>query len=366
MKLLIVTGIYPPDLGGPATYSKLLMDELPKQDIQVDYISFGEVRKFPAGIRHLVFMWRLRKKVQNFDLMYVQDPVSVGFPAMIVGFFIQKKYVLKVVGDFAWEQGRNRFGVTQILDRFVETQQKFPVFIYQAVQTFVARNATKIVVPSEYLKKIVSKWGITKEKITVVYNTFSIPKKIEKIKKNTKEKPTIITAGRLVPWKNFEGIIDAVKVLKKEYPKIKLYIAGDGPDREKIADYIAENNVKRNVVMLGSLSKEELHGRIKVADMFVLNSTYEGLSHVLLEVLSLGTPVIVTDAGGNPELVKDGETGLLVSKENAKQLTEKIRDVVQNKKETTIRAKKGKEFVQSFSTQQTVGGAVEVLKSIDV
>ena len=79
--------------------------------------------------------------------------------------------MVKIVGDYAWEQGQQRFGVSQMLDEFVRTKQtSLFVRILQKIQTRVARSSTRIIVPSEYLKNIVAAWGIPNEKIEVIYN----------------------------------------------------------------------------------------------------------------------------------------------------------------------------------------------------
>ncbi len=82
MKILIATGIYPPDIGGPATYSKLLKDELPGRGIDVQVLSFGQVRHLPKIIRHFSYLLKILKLGRGVDVIYAQDPVSVGFPAL--------------------------------------------------------------------------------------------------------------------------------------------------------------------------------------------------------------------------------------------------------------------------------------------
>jgi glycosyltransferase involved in cell wall biosynthesis len=111
MRILVATGIYPPQIGGPATYSKLLYDELPKRGFQVDIVNFGDFISKPKIIRHILFFIELLKKGQGVDVVYAQDPVSVGLPALIASQILQKKFVLKIVGDYAWEQGVQRFRV---------------------------------------------------------------------------------------------------------------------------------------------------------------------------------------------------------------------------------------------------------------
>ncbi|NOY35824.1 MAG: glycosyltransferase family 4 protein, partial [bacterium] len=108
MRILICTGIYPPDIGGPATYSKLLFDELSKRGVEVEVLSFGDVRRLPKIIRHLVYFLKTLKRARGADIVFAQDPVSVGLPAAIAAKILQKRFILKVVGDYAWEQYNQR------------------------------------------------------------------------------------------------------------------------------------------------------------------------------------------------------------------------------------------------------------------
>ncbi len=102
MRILIATGIFPPDIGGPATYSKLLFDELPKRGFEVDVLSFGEVRKFPKIVRHFIYFLKVLSLGRKSDIIFVQDPVSVGLPVCIASKILRKKFALKIVGDYAW------------------------------------------------------------------------------------------------------------------------------------------------------------------------------------------------------------------------------------------------------------------------
>ena len=119
MKILIATSIFPPDIGGPATYSKILADELPKRGVGVDVLSYGFISpEAPKIFRYLIYFLKIFKRAFGADLLYAQDPVF-GLAACISALILRKKFVLKVVGDYAWEQGVNRFGVKELLDEFL-------------------------------------------------------------------------------------------------------------------------------------------------------------------------------------------------------------------------------------------------------
>lgn len=332
MKLVIATPLYPPEIGGPATYSKLLEEGLPAKGIDVVLVKFSEVRYFPKLIRHYVYYRRVYSAAQNADVILALDPVSVGLPAMKAAKKLGKKFVLKIGGDYAWEQGTQRFGVTAPLDDFVkEKHVPFMVNLFRKIQTRVARSATRVIVPSEYLEGIVVQWGILKEKISVIYNGIELPSPIPTHQKNEKEF-LIVSAGRRVPWKGFESI-----------------------------EQIAQGHPNWRVFIASGLPRAETLGWIKSADVFVLNSLYEGLSHVLIEAMMLGTPVIATRAGGNVTLVTDGQTGLLIPPKNDAALEEAFITVANDPVAAHKRALEAYKHMENFSVPRMLSATAELL-----
>lgn len=332
--ILIATGLYPPDIGGPATYSKILKDELPKRGLSVKILSFGEVRHLPKLVRHLFYAWRVFRLIPKSQVIYVQDPVSVGLPVMVACFLRRRSYFLKVVGDYAWEQGSQRFGVTDLLDDFsVRNNYARPVKILKKIQLTVARRAKKIIVPSEYLKKIVGNWGVDRNKIQVIYNAFE-PKDISLTKEEARrdlglssnEDKILISSGRLVPWKGFATLIEILPEILIDFSGTKLLIAGSGPEKNNLETKIKAKNLSESVKMLGQLERDVLFKYLRASDLFVLNTAYEGFSHQLLEVMSLGTIALVTNIGGNPELIKNESQ--LFEYDDKKKIIEAIKSIL--------------------------------------
>src|SRR5882757_11201743 len=105
MKILLATPLYPPDSGGPSTYAKMLADELPKRGIEVTLLKFSEVRHLPPGVRHIAYFLKCISRARGVDAVYALDPVSVGVPASFAAKVLGKKFILRVPGDYAWEQG---------------------------------------------------------------------------------------------------------------------------------------------------------------------------------------------------------------------------------------------------------------------
>lgn len=319
IKVLLATGLYPPEIGGPATYAKMLEEQLSQHGFLLEVLPYGEVRQLPKLIRHFAFAKRLFALAKEADVIYALDPVSVGLPAWLVSVLRRKPLMLRLGGDYAWEQGQQRFGLTASLDAYTANHRRapLPVRLLAAVQSFVARRAVRVIVPSQYLKSIVSTWGVEEQRLVVIYSAL-FPLVVEESKTDLRKQFSfnnfvIISIGRLVPWKGFAALIDVIAALRKEGKDVSLVIAGDGPDEGALKERIQQLKLENQVRMVGRLSKDALGATIKAADAFVLNTGYEGLSHQVLEVMDLNVPVVTTNIGGNPEIIRDGVTGLLVS-----------------------------------------------------
>lgn len=369
MKIVIATGLYPPQIGGPATYAALLHQTLPERGFEVAVVNFGAVRTYPKGIRHLLYLFRLLKASRGAALIYALDPVSVGFPVLLVSKIVRIPYVVKIVGDYAWEQGTQRYGVSEDLAEFSKKEEGYGMVVHalKKVQTAVARHATQVVVPSLYLKRIVVNWGVSPSDIVVIPNAFEgVSSGGNKAALRTMlgfEGALVVSAGRLVPWKGFATLIAAFADVRKHVPDAKLVIAGEGPEREKLESSIEKYGLEEAVILTGALRQDILHSYIRAADAFVLNTGYEGFSHLLLEVLALETPLITTTAGGNTELVRDGEEALLITYNDKKALTGAIIRLLTDTPLQSMLIRKGKERVGDFGEEAMLRALMQTLTS---
>ncbi|MEN9621724.1 MAG: hypothetical protein RLZZ67_158 [Candidatus Parcubacteria bacterium] len=370
MKILIATGIFPPQIGGPATYSKLLYDELPKRGINVEIATFGDYLDKPKVVRHFLYFLELLRKAADVDMVYALDPVSVGLPALIASQIRDKKFVLRVAGDYAWEQGTQRFGVTDILDEFAKTTEKYSwqVKLLKKVQTYVAEGAFRIIVPSNYLKGIVSAWGISPDKVTVVYNGFHVALsktlRTSVRKKLGLEGSVIVSAGRLVPWKGMKELIETLPHVIKEVSDARLVIVGDGPEKKNLEEYVVSLGLSERVRFTGKLSQKELFDYVKAADVFALNTAYEGLSHQILETMAIGTPVITTGIGGNPEVIQNGKTGILLAPNDIPAFTKALTDLLSSRAVAFSIAQAAKKAVGKFTDEAMLTRITEELKKL--
>jgi glycosyltransferase involved in cell wall biosynthesis len=333
-----------------------------------DILSFGWVRRYPWGIRHLLFLWLLMRRGASTDALYALDPVSVGLPVMIASSILKKPYVVRIAGDYAWEQGVQRFKVTDHLDVFSKKWADYliPVLILKKIQKMVAERAVRVIVPSNYFKTIVSNWGVSKEKISVIYSVAEeIPFQGRKTDFRHMLKfdgKVIVSSGRLVSWKGFEALIELMLRLKEKFSSIKLLIIGSGPLAEKLEAMVEKKKLNDVVSLTGALSQDVLFKYVRMADVFVLNTNYEGLSHQLLEVMGIGTPIITTNVGGNPELITNEKNGLLVSYNNKNELYENIVRVLNDQSLSERLVRNAKATLKKFNPDDMVKQLVTILK----
>jgi len=329
IRILIATGVYPPESGGPATYAKLLEERLPALGFSVSVLPFSRVRHLPKIIRHAAYFWKCFRMVRGADVVYALDTVSVGFPSALAAKVLRKKFVVRVPGDYVWEQARQRFGVSDELDEFQKKSYGLRVGILRAVQRFVVRSARTVVVPSEYMQNIVAQWGVSSK---VIYSSID-PASAYELPKNRPEGFLVVSSGRRVPWKNFDGIERAVAKEKNWH------------------FFLAEN-----------LPRAQALGWVKAADVFVLNSTYEGLSHALVEAMALGTPVVATSVGGNPELIEDKVDGLLVPPGDDNALYAALKRVEEDRESALARAQSARAKLGRFSIERTIEKLAPLLR----
>ncbi len=388
MHILIATGIFPPDIGGPATYSKLLADELVKRGHDIDIITYCDdvisnfqfpifkfqnskfkikkiSRKMPKGVRHLAYFWNMLRAGARADIIYAQDAVSAGFPAMIAARILRKQFFLKVVGDHAWEQGMQRFGVTDLLDNFLAKSCGMRIALLRFFQTQTAKHAEKIIVPSAYLKSVVERWGVSSERIAVIPNAISLPDTIpaKKEARNTLgvEGFLLVTAGRLVPWKGFEMLVELMPDLIDIIPRAKLVVIGDGPEKKLLELRIKNYELGDRVLLTGSVSKDRVAMYLAAADVFLLNTGYEGFSHQLIEAMAIGTSIITTDAGGNKEVVRDGENALFARYNDPADWKEKILRLYADTELQTKLAKPRRDIMRIYSVEAMINKTKPVI-----
>ena len=367
MKVLIATGIFPPESGGPATYSKTLLDMLPQHGIEVTVLPFRSARKWPKGIRHVVYFFSVLRESFSHDVVYAQDPVSVGLPSALATFISRKPLILKIVGDYAWEQATARFKYTDTIEQFQKAELPFIIGTLRSIERWVASRAVRIVVPSKYLARIVSQWDVPKKKITVIYNGIETEavglKQVIRGLLRFRGK-LLVTVGRLVPWKGIDVLIRVHKKLLQTQKDLKLLIIGSGPEQARLEQLTHDLELDDNIIFTGRLEKSVVLRYMKAGDVFVLNTHYEGFSHLLLEAMAVGIPIVTTKVGGNPELIEDNVQGYLVKPDDEKTLAHRIEKLLGSAETRARISGNAKKRVTAFSNEKMVTETAAFLKSL--
>jgi glycosyltransferase involved in cell wall biosynthesis len=210
------------------------------------------------------------------------------------------------------------------------------------------RKADRVIVPSRYLALIVSKWGVAPERIRVIYNSVRLHAKEEYY--NEKPDVDLVTVARLVPWK---GLSELITLAFNHGWSLR--IVGDGPFRAELEMLVHELGAGTLVGFAGHVSADKVAGEIRRGRVFVLNSSYEGLPHVILEAKAVGVPVVATDVGGTSETIQTGINGYLVSWNDQQSLIAPIKTLLADTALRSRIADAGKRQVaESFSSARMV------------
>jgi phosphatidylinositol alpha-1,6-mannosyltransferase len=143
----------------------------------------------------------------------------------------------------------------------------------------------------------------------------------------------LLTVSRLAvseEYKGIDSVIRAMPALLREFPNLRYAIIGDGGDRRRLESIARELCVEQHIEFLGHVSDEALKSAYQNCTVFVLPSAGEGFGLVFIEAMAFGKPVVAARAGAAPEVVWDGQTGLLVEHGDVAQLTQAIATLLQN------------------------------------
>ena len=318
-KLFVASGIFHPEPGGPSTYLTTILPALQERGWQTRVLTFGEpasaeyaypvtrVSRASYPIRQARYAVASRGHLAWADLVYAHTidlPIWGGR---------DKAWILKVVGDQAWERSIRRGWIPadMSIDDYQDFRGDWRVRWQKASRSRQIAAMDAVIVPSQYLKRMALAWGVEPSRAHVIYNALppTEPPKETRAEIRSQltwdDRPTLITVARLQRWKGIDHLIEALRLL----PDLRLVVVGDGPDRPRLAQLAAP--LGDRVLFKGQLTRQHAHRLIRAADGLALYSGYEGLSHTLLESLHLGTPVLASDIGGNPEIVQHGVNGLL-------------------------------------------------------
>jgi glycosyltransferase involved in cell wall biosynthesis len=186
------------------------------------------------------------------------------------------------------------------------------------VNPLLARLPGQVCAVSADLKRHMVAEGFPPDRIRVLYNGIDpgeVPGEDERLRVRAelgilRDAYVVGTAGRLDPVKNLPALVDAHAALAQHSPGARLVIIGSGPMQAELESQARTRGIADVVHFTGY--RADVRALMAACDVYVNCSTYEGVSLTILEAMAAGLPVVATRAGGNPEVVVDGETGVLV------------------------------------------------------
>jgi glycosyltransferase involved in cell wall biosynthesis len=338
VKVVVVSGIWPPDVGGPASHAPALAAALIDAGHDVEVVTTADAspeprpyrvrwvsRARPAPLRHLEVVREVVRAARRADRVYATTMVR---RAALGSALARRPLLVKLVADEAYERERRagRFGGT--LEAFQERRGGPRTRLLRATRTAALRRARCVVVPSAYLREIALGWGLVPSRVTVVPNPAPdlppLPSPDDARAALGIGGVALGTAGRLTAQKALGDALEAVA----RVPDVELFILGDGPERAALERRVAELGLGERVRFLGAGTRDDVLTLFRAVDAALLTSAWENLPHTLLEALATGTPVIATAVGGIPEVVVDGENGLLVPPRNVEAIAWAIERVL--------------------------------------
>lgn len=229
---------------------------------------------------------------------------------------------------------------------------------YYRQHKIYTKKINRIITPTEFYKNKLILDGIPENKIIAMHNFIDV----KQYDIQTSDEGYALYIGRLSKEK---GIINLIQAFEK-LDGGKLYIAGDGPEKENILNFIKNRNLENRIKLLGFLDKEQVKDTVCRCRFVVVPSIwYENCPYSILETLAIGKPVIGAKIGGIPELVKDNETGLLYEFDSIEELTNKMEILFKDK---TLAKKYGfqarKQAIECFDKEKYYNDILEIYSEI--
>jgi len=341
MRIVILTGIFPPEIGGPATYVEQLALKLHEKGINVEVLCYSDrelkkkykfrikriSKRYPVFIRNFIHLPVFLMGIVRNDFIYIlSTSPGIAFLPLVLAKFLRKKVLVRPGSDFLWDRaiqrGEKDFTIPEFYRAGVFKKNKFSYFIFK----YLIRSVDFIVFPTSFLKNLYIKYYQLDESKSEIVD-YPFPDVSVFNKRDISGIKEIITACRLVRFKNLSRLIDAFSMINRE--GVVLKIIGDGPQENDLKKRVAQNKLEKRVIFEKTLPHDELMERIKNSYLVVIPSIFEPGSFLALECIKLGIPILFTKEAGLYERFKN--TLIFIDPLNASDIKEKIEYLLDKK-----------------------------------
>ncbi len=271
MNILIATGIYPPDIGGPAKYAATLEQVWKKRGHHVSVVTYGAIgKRLPVGVRHALFFLKLLRYVFSVQQVIILDTFSAALPAIIFAKLFHKKTILRTGGDFLWEQYVERTHKKVLLRNFYQTELRNLTrkerLIYSTIK-YILHACDSLVFSTKWQYDIfLHPYTLESKKNVSIIGNYA-HKTSSSVSREHRNK-VIVANTRNIVWKNIDVLAEAFRMSG---------LAAHG--------YSLDTQPH---------SPREFETLLKTCKAAVLVSIGDISPNMILEALSVGTPCIVT------------------------------------------------------------------------
>jgi glycosyltransferase involved in cell wall biosynthesis len=364
VKVLIVSGIWPPDVGGPASHAPEVAAFLTGRGHPVEVVVTADAppvpqvypvrfvsRSLPPGVRHLRAAALVGRRARLADVVYTTGMFGRSTAGSLAA---RKPFAIKLTADAAYERAK-RWGLFGGSLAEFQSDPGAATLPLRLARDLDVRRAAHVLCPSAYLRELAIGWGVEPERVTVLPNPAphvpELPPREELRARFGFDGPTLVFAGRLTAQKSLPLAIEAAR-----RAGVALAIAGDGPDRAALERLGGAR-------FLGPQPREQVLALFRAADASILSSSWENFPHSVVEALAVGTPVIATRTGGVAEVVEDGVNGLVVEPDDVDALTAAIRSYFGDAALAARLRAAAAGSVEAYAPERVYGRLEEILRT---
>ena len=326
MKIAILTPLFPPKhLAGLEIAAYNIAKHLSKRNHEVHVITTLDKGLPKESTEECFFVHRFKTskipilrtvlyyiksffvvKRVNPDIVHIQT-IYLSLSGLLIKKFLRKSYVVYGRGSDVY----------------------LPWRFKNIISKPILKNADAVIALTEDMKREVQK--IYDREVFVIPNGIDL-KRFENLSKEDlrskleikEQEKVILFVGTLRPVKGVRYLIEAMKIVTNKNKNNRLFIVGDGEEKEHLENLVKELDLEKYMRFIGKVPNEEVPEYMAASDVFVLPSLSESFGIVNLEAMASGLPIVATDVRGLPEIIKDGENGFLVEPKNPEQIAEKV------------------------------------------
>jgi glycosyltransferase involved in cell wall biosynthesis len=410
MKIAIFTDTYPPEINGVSICVNLLANELSKNNKVIVFApeydggnkegngtyKVVRVRSVPLpvyntirfSLPNIVELYRALKKFDP-DIVHFHTPGPLGIASIILSkslkvplvttyhmmynellFYVSpvkrlKKLVQEKISLNSSTSVKKIKKLSLVWKKIWKTKRKkesrVEKITWRAIVEFHSL-CDAIIIPSPSVKEVLDKKGL-KGKTINIYNGVDIGQRFP-AKKDYSTHNNIVFVGRLAEEKKIDVLIKAFGHAKRQLPKLKLTIAGDGPVMESLKHLAKKLNVEGDVKFLGMVSQQKLSNIYQYADIFAITSTAENQALVVLEAMASGLPIVGVKKHGLVDVIENSKNGYLVKPGDTKSFARQLVELIKDQKLRERMGQNSRQIAEDYDILKTTDDTLDLYRSI--